>query len=350
MMRRLALALMLLATPALAQSRAAPKSFTQDDLKRAEAARDSAVARLRTLEARSSAAARDLGDIDADLIAAAADSTAREEAAYAAEEQLMILADETQTASSSLSADQAALDDLLAALMTFGSRRPPALATSPEDSAAAVRAAILMSDAAPALSRRATELKSQIETLNRLAAETRAQQTNLASATGALAARREEIAALAEEKRRASATLDAETAAARAEPADGSPCTVSVWEQPDRDPAHWTRGTFDTGEDGTIDDEFTMTYDAHFLPLVMAWNSFDGTALAPWQRDTSTREADGTETRYTIERLRGPASTYVETFAFTCAAARPTPPRAGRSIVDRPARPLALVRRDPTRM
>lgn len=217
MMRRLALALMLLATPALAQSRAAPKSFTQDDLKRAEAARDSAVARLRTLEARSSAAARDLGDIDADLIAAAADSTAREEAAYAAEEQLMILADETQTASSSLSADQAALDDLLAALMTFGSRRPPALATSPEDSAAAVRAAILMSDAAPALSRRATELKSQIETLNRLAAETRAQQTNLASATGALAARREEIAALAEEKRRASATLDAETAAARAE-------------------------------------------------------------------------------------------------------------------------------------
>ncbi|MBK7072433.1 MAG: hypothetical protein IPH44_09020 [Myxococcales bacterium] len=135
-----------------------------------------------------------------------------------------------------------------------------------------------------------------------------------------------------------------------AEPADGSPCTVSVWEQPDRDPAHWTRGTFDTGEDGTIDDEFTMTYDAHFLPLVMAWNSFDGTALAPWQRDTSTREADGTETRYTIERLPGPASTYVETFAFTCAAARPTPPRAGRSIVDRPARPLALVRRDPTRM
>ncbi|MDP3493196.1 MAG: peptidoglycan DD-metalloendopeptidase family protein [Hyphomonadaceae bacterium] len=208
---------MLLATPALAQSRAAPKNFTQDDLKRAEAARDSAVARLRTLEARSSAAARDLGDIDADLIAAAEDSTAREEAAYAAEEQLMILADESQTASSSLSADQAALDDLLAALMTFGARRPPALAASPEDSAAAVRAAILMSDAAPALSNRAAQLKSQIETLNRLAAETRAQQANLASATGALAARREEIAALAEEKRRASATLDAATTAARAE-------------------------------------------------------------------------------------------------------------------------------------
>lgn len=216
-MRRLALALLLLATPALAQSRAAPKSFTRDDLKKAEAARDAAVARLKQLEAKSSAVARDLSDIDSDLLAAASDSTAREEAAYAAEEQLMILADETETAASSLSADQAALDDLLAALMTFGSRKPPALATSPEDSAAAVRAAILMSDAAPALSQRAAELKQQIETLNRLAAETRQQQANLASATGALSARREEINALAAEKRRALAALAAETDAARAE-------------------------------------------------------------------------------------------------------------------------------------
>jgi len=202
---------------AAAQPKTAPKSFTQDDLKRAEAARDAAVARVRTLEAKANAAAREMSAIDTDLIAAAADSTAREEAAYAAEEQLMILADESQTASTSLSADQAALDDLLAALMTFGARRPPALATSPEDSAAAIRAAILMSDAAPALSKRASELKTQIDTINRLAAETRDQQANLASATGALAARREEIAALAEEKRRATASLDAETAAARAE-------------------------------------------------------------------------------------------------------------------------------------
>ena len=216
-MRRLALALMLLATPALAQSRAAPKSFTQDDLKKAEGARDAAVARLEQLEAKSSAVARDLSEIDTDLIAAASDSTAREEAAYAAEERLMILADETETASSALSADQAALDDLLAALMTFGSRKPPALAASPEDSADAVRAAILMSDAAPALSQRAAELKQQIDTLNRLAAETRQQQANLASATGALSARREEINALAAEKRRALAALAAETDAARAE-------------------------------------------------------------------------------------------------------------------------------------
>jgi septal ring factor EnvC (AmiA/AmiB activator) len=53
--------------------------------------------------------------------------------------------------------------------------------------------------------------------MTQLASETRNQQTYLASATGALAARREEIAALGAEKRRASAALDAETAAARAE-------------------------------------------------------------------------------------------------------------------------------------
>lgn len=208
---------LLAATLASAQPRAAPRTFSQDDLRNAEKARDGAVARLRTLEARSTAAARAVSEIDADLIAAAADSTNREEAAYAAEEQLMILGDETETATKSLATDQAALDDLLAALMTFGARRPPALVASPEDSASAVRAAILMSDAAPALSKRASDLRSQIDTLNRLAAETRDQQTYLAAATGALAARREEIAALGEEKRRASAALNAETAAARAE-------------------------------------------------------------------------------------------------------------------------------------
>ncbi len=217
MMRRFALALLLLATPALAQSRAAPKSFTQDDLKKAEAARDAAVARLKQLEAKSNAVARDLSDIDSDLLAAASDSTAREEAAYAAEEQLMILADENRNRrqrpfrrSGRARRPARRPDDVRLA-------QAPALATSPEDSAAAVRAAILMSDTAPALSQRAAELKQQIETLNRLAAETRQQQTNLASATGALSARREEINALAAEKRRALAALAAETDAARAE-------------------------------------------------------------------------------------------------------------------------------------
>ena len=200
---------------ALAQSPAAPKRFTQDDLQRAEAARDAALARLKSLEARSADAARAFSEIDADLIAAGADATAREEAAYAAEEQLMILADQTREASRALTADQAALEDLLAVLMTLGARRPPALVASPEDAGSAIRAAILMSDAAPTLVSRAGDLRAQIASFERLAGDTRAEQENLSFATGALDARRTEITALAEEKRRASAALDAEAAAAR---------------------------------------------------------------------------------------------------------------------------------------
>ncbi len=200
---------------ALAQPRAAPKRFTIEDLRAAETARDAALSRLSALEEKSAAAARALSEIDADLIAAGADATAREEAAYAAEEKLMILADETRAATLALTADQAALEDLLAALMAFGGRRPPALAASPEDAGAAIRSAILMTDAAPALVERGDELRLLIFDFNALAEETRAEQSNLEFATGALGARRTEITALAEEKRLASAALDAEAEAAR---------------------------------------------------------------------------------------------------------------------------------------
>jgi len=210
MMRWLAIMLVLLAAPALGQSR---RTFTQEDLRKAEAARDAALARLKALEQASNAAARAASDINADLVAAAAEAVGGEEAAYAAEEQLMILADESRAAQQALVSDQAAMEDLLAALMMM--RTPPALAANPDDVSGAIRAAILMSEAAPALANRAGDLRAQITTIDALATATREQQANLLAATSAAGARREEIAALAEEKRRASATLDAEMAAAR---------------------------------------------------------------------------------------------------------------------------------------
>lgn len=211
MMRWLLIILVLLAAPAVGQPR---RTFTQDDLRQAEAARDAALARVKALEQASSVAARAVSDIDADLVAAATEAIGGEEAAYAAEEQLMILADESRAAREALVSDQAVMEDLFAALMTM--RTPPALATSPDDVSSAIRAAILMSDAAPALAGHADDLRAKIATIDDLAAATRAQQANLLAATSSAGARREEIAALAEEKRRASASLDAETAAARA--------------------------------------------------------------------------------------------------------------------------------------
>ena len=211
MMRWLLIILVLLAAPAVGQPR---RTFTQDDLRQAEVARDAALARVKALEQASSVAARAVSDIDADLVAAASEAIGGEEAAYAAEEQLMILADESRAAREALISDQAVMEDLFAALMTM--RMPPALATSPDDVSSAIRAAILMSDAAPALAGHADDLRAKIATIDDLAAATRAQQANLLAATSSAGARREEIAALAEEKRRASASLDAETAAARA--------------------------------------------------------------------------------------------------------------------------------------
>ncbi|MBL8622043.1 MAG: hypothetical protein JNK64_12085 [Myxococcales bacterium] len=134
------------------------------------------------------------------------------------------------------------------------------------------------------------------------------------------------------------------------EGADAGPCTVSVWEQPDRDPTHWTRGTIDAGEDGTIDDEFTQTYDRNFLPLVFEWRTLIDTQLTLDQRETSTREADGTELRRTLEVLTAPAATLVETFAFTCAAARTPAASFGGPAADRPEPSLARFRRNPTQL
>ena len=182
MMRRLALVLLLLATPAAGQSRPAPRTFTQEDLKKAEIARDAASPTCRNLEAASASASRALAAMHRHA-AAAADTTAREEAAYAAEEQLMLLADESQTATATLASDQAAMEDLLAALMAFGARRPPALATSPDDVSGAVRAAILMSDAAPALKARAEDLRKRLAAID-IAEATRARQAPIGFGDG----------------------------------------------------------------------------------------------------------------------------------------------------------------------
>lgn len=200
---------------ALAQK--TPASATADDLKRVEAARDAALARLKQLEASATKIDRDAAAIDTDLISAAADSRRREEAATAAEIRLAVLAGETDAARQQLLGDRQSLEDVLAALMALGERRPPALLTAPSDSDRAVRAAIVMSDAAPQLSARAKVLSDRIAHLDRLAADTRAEKDRLAAAEQALAARQAEIEALAGEKRLSRTSLAAETSRLRAE-------------------------------------------------------------------------------------------------------------------------------------
>ena len=220
MMRRLILSFAVFAGlgSLMAQSpKPTPQSFTLDDLKRVEAARDDAQKQLKRLETQGAKAEREAAEIDRDLLAAAADSQRREEQAAAAEVRLADLSSEAGEARGKLTRDKAALDDLLAALMTFGAHRPPALAASPEDAGTAIRAAILMGEAAPALAERAKDLATRIETLKRLVEGVQVEKATLASADQALAARRQEIDALAQEKRLARVSLDTETATLRAE-------------------------------------------------------------------------------------------------------------------------------------
>lgn len=204
-------------TPASRKSAAATRAEAQAELARVEAARDAAQKRLKALETSGVAASRELNAIDADLLSAASDSQRREEAALAAEQRLATLRLQADAARRDLAHDRATGEDLLAALMTMGSRRPPALAASPDDAGAAVRAAILMSEAAPALSARARTLAQTLDALRAAEDAIRAESETLSHEETALAARRQEIEALAGEKRRKRLTLAAETARLHAE-------------------------------------------------------------------------------------------------------------------------------------
>jgi septal ring factor EnvC (AmiA/AmiB activator) len=205
---------------ARAQTTKPQQTQTAEDLRKVEAARDAALKRLRELEKAGAVAEREADDIDADLLAAAGDAQEREEAAAATEARLYKLEDEAASARRKLAVDAGTSEDVLAALIALGSRRPPALVTSPDDAGRAVRAALLMSDAAPALTARADELRQHIATLDAATEGVLHEREVLAGEESALAARRQEIEALAAEKRLARVSLASETASLRAESDD----------------------------------------------------------------------------------------------------------------------------------
>ncbi|MBU6318388.1 MAG: peptidoglycan DD-metalloendopeptidase family protein [Alphaproteobacteria bacterium] len=221
--RRIILTLSLALIGGLAQAQSARsqgtalQTYTLEDLRKAEDARDRATARLKLLETEARETSRQSSEIETDLIAAAADSLRREEEAADTERRIEALREEVATAKSRLLTNQSALEDLLAGLMNLETRRPAALAAHPTDATAAVRAAILMSDVSPRLTGRAQKLSEQIQSRTARIENLRQEQAKLARQEAGLAARREEIAALAEERRRRQVSLNAETAALKAE-------------------------------------------------------------------------------------------------------------------------------------
>lgn len=132
---------------------------------------------------------------------------------------------EKSEAETALSVESGNLSDVLAALQSLEMSRPPALLVTPDDANEAARAAMLLSDAAPALEERASALRAAIDRLASLSAALDRDKSALLEANEELAARRDvltELTAQKEEERdvaeRLAAAAQRETArlAARA--------------------------------------------------------------------------------------------------------------------------------------
>ena len=118
------------------------------------------------------------------------------------EDSISALAIEQNEAQIALTAESANLSDVLAALQSLEMSKPPALLVSPEDANKAARAAMLLSDAAPAVEARAARLRAAIERLATLSEELTREQTAYEATNVEMSARREVLADLMAQKER----------------------------------------------------------------------------------------------------------------------------------------------------
>jgi len=103
-------------------------------------------------------------------------------------------------AQSALDVESGNLSDVLAALQSLELSRPPALLVTPQDANQAARAAMLLSEAAPALEARAARLRAAIDRLNSLSAALDRDKTALVEANRELSARRDVLTELTAQK------------------------------------------------------------------------------------------------------------------------------------------------------
>ena len=190
-----------LACAAFALIAAAPGDFDRAELEALEAERAAAIAQLKALEDATESSAADMADVDAQLIAAGAESRRREEIAANSERKLIDLTTRLSSARVELTADEAAIKDLVSALVLQGGQRPPALIVSPDKASDAVQTAMLLSHITPRIQARSNDLAAEIEQLTKLEYEVRREQARLNAAEATLALKTAEIEKLAMTKR-----------------------------------------------------------------------------------------------------------------------------------------------------
>lgn len=180
---------------------ATPSEFTREELKQLEAERDAALRQLEALEKAENASVRDVSNLEAELIAAAMESRRREEQAASSEMKLIDLGARLVSARNELVEGNANLEDLMARLAISGRNHPPALIASPREANEAIRAAILMSAAAPVLNDRTDALATEITELKTLEAQLAREQVRLETTEARLAVKKSEIEQLVATKR-----------------------------------------------------------------------------------------------------------------------------------------------------
>jgi septal ring factor EnvC (AmiA/AmiB activator) len=135
------------------------------------------------------------------------------------EESIAALEAEKSEAEIALHKESANLSEVLAALQSLELSRPPALLVSPGDANKAARAAMLLSEAAPAVEARAARLRAAIERLSALAAELDSDRESYAVANRELASRRDVLAELMAQKEQERDVAEALATAAQRETA-----------------------------------------------------------------------------------------------------------------------------------
>jgi septal ring factor EnvC (AmiA/AmiB activator) len=200
------LAALFAATLVVAEPAAAQDAHSLQKLERDLA---KAKAEAKTAEERAAAITAELDALRQRLIAAASSAQESEQEMAAMSQALLRLEQEERMKAADLARGRQQTAFTLAALQRLALRPPDALVAAPGTPLETVRGALLLKSAVPALSRRSSDLRAELEELARVRKEISDSRTALDRATGARGAAREEIASLIDAK----AVLLAETQA-----------------------------------------------------------------------------------------------------------------------------------------
>lgn len=197
---------------------AAAQSETRELLEVEERLKDQAEEERRLRE-EAQAREKEIASLRHNLIETAHALQEAERKITALEASIDDLETEKSEAETALSVESGNLSDVLAALQSLELSRPPALLVTPDDANEAARAAMLLSDAAPALEERASALRAAIDRLASLSAALDRDRSALLEANEELAARRDVLTELTAQKEKERDVAERLAAAAQRETA-----------------------------------------------------------------------------------------------------------------------------------